>query len=348
MDNLVKLPFNIMKCFPNLQLLVAENMKQLNDLRPFDEDDDSNRLKALKLSNNNINGNWEEARFAWLKHVKFLSLAQNKISTVTCKIFFGLIELVTLDLSHNQIEVFVCGFEFVPSLETLRLDNNKLSTLSIMPEYSKYSRLKNLFLQNNRLETLGLENKIQCKLPARKAFHYKCLNYLNFLENFGYLKLINLSGNKKLSLTESDIFDSKLTCWFLDTLPNNWNILKKNKDLKRFQEEYIDNLIILKQKNVTEYCESNDSDYTLDEEHSDLVFVAESVVIGVLLLLVMILVGILIKKREPKEKENIELEDVYSFTIDPDQKYNEDLSRHPNQPTFEANHLEEDEIYSTL
>jgi Leucine-rich repeat (LRR) protein len=334
MDKLKQFPSDVLKCFPNLQIFEAENMTKLNDLPKFEAHDDTKKLKVLKFSNNNFNGDMSggKYRFTRVRHVKFLSFARNAIRKVACKAFFGLSELVTLDLSFNSIETFACDFEIVPSLKTLRLNNNQLATLSTMPKYSKLSML---FLQHNNLKTIEFKNATgffeefttnriddesleYCSNICRNMFygnrrHFKisrrCENPCDMynLKNFKTTNALNLeSGDKELETTVKEFIINKMTCLLVDNSSEIiLSFLMKVVVSAQFQLQTINNITHLKRIGETECKEEfSDNDYALyiaedatDFWYMNIIFIVGSTVIGVLLLVIIILIGFLVKKR---------------------------------------------------
>jgi hypothetical protein len=276
-------------------------------LPTFKADNDTNKLKVLKFSNNLFYHDWSGGivRFAMLKYVQYFSLAKNYIGwqskKVTCEAFYGLLELVTLDLSHNSIETFVCGYGFVPSLKTLRLNNNKLTTLSILP---KYSKLSYLFLQHNNLKIIEFS-----KENCNSLFQFGFTRNWN---EFKHLKVMNLSGNTELKLTGNEFINTNLVCLLLDTEILDFSTTRNNLS-EQFQSVIAHNITILKQKNIAKKelsgnsCEAPNEEYKIDHpdpdpdhhDHPDIMLIVGSSIIGVLLLVIMILFGILIKKRAP-------------------------------------------------
>ncbi|XP_021372948.1 relaxin receptor 2-like isoform X1 [Mizuhopecten yessoensis] len=89
-----------------------------------------------------------------LNNLKFLDLSNNKLSTLTGKVFSGLAVLDTLDLAFNQIQVLPdYVFKGLPVLTNLRLCNNQLYVFSDKV-FSGLPLLHLLDLSNNQIEVL--------------------------------------------------------------------------------------------------------------------------------------------------------------------------------------------------
>jgi Leucine-rich repeat (LRR) protein len=239
---------------------------------------------------------------------------------VICSAFFGLSELVTLDLSYNRIKTFACDFELMTSLKTLRLNNNQLSTLSIVPKYSKLSAL---FLQHNNLETIEFKNSIGFFEDLttgpfgfrviRDLCYEKCRyesrwprNIIDF-KNFNYTKAFNLTSD--LELANKQFIINKMTCLLVDNTENILSFLMKIVVSEQFQLRTSNKIIHLKRIGETECKEElSDNDYALyiaedatELWYMNIIFIVVTTVIGVLLLVIIILIGFLVKKRGPAD-----------------------------------------------
>ena len=83
-----------------------------------------------------------------------VDLSHNQIGFIEEKSFHGLTRLTTLKLSNNELQILL-GFEFrdVLELETLLLDNNRIQFIS-NATFSYLTRLTHLDLKNNHLRHL--------------------------------------------------------------------------------------------------------------------------------------------------------------------------------------------------
>ncbi|XP_043474462.1 toll-like receptor 7 [Leptopilina heterotoma] len=151
-------------------------------------------------------------------NLKYLSLANCEISTISCNAFLSNQKLVYLDVSENKIEQISDKlFLDTPALESLNLNNNKLKNV---PNFRSLSNLKKLYINNNEIENVDQDS-------------------FSNLEN---LQILTLSGNNIHSI-ESSVFDNLLNLVALDLSQNRIRSLEYRP---AFNLEYLilsDNLI---------------------------------------------------------------------------------------------------------
>jgi hypothetical protein len=188
--SLIELPSNLLKQFPNVKMLDAQNMQLTSGITKF-EADDSNQLAVLLLSSNKL-AQLGEISFSELNRVKYLDLSNNTLNNFTCESFVGLYDLNTLDLSYNQINSVTCNFLILPKLKTLKLNDNLINSISL--ENQKFSSLQHLFLQTNSFD-----------------------DGTSFLSSLKHLVVLNLSNNTNMNVWSS-FNNTELTCLYLDNV----------------------------------------------------------------------------------------------------------------------------------
>ncbi|XP_009627877.1 receptor-like protein EIX1 [Nicotiana tomentosiformis] len=129
----------------------------------------STRFTSIDLSSNHLAGRIPEA-FRYMQHLEFIDLATNILEGGLPKSFGNLSHLRALDLSTNNLnqplpELFLSlSGKAEKSLEELHLSNNHLS--GSLPDITRFSSLKSLYLQENQLngsflESYGQTSKIE-------------------------------------------------------------------------------------------------------------------------------------------------------------------------------------------
>ncbi|CAF0868055.1 unnamed protein product [Rotaria sordida] len=191
------------------------SIKQINDIEIF-----SNlfpNLERLDLSENRLEY-FNIPLISSLKKLKILILSKNKIrhlnihpllSTTTFNPSNSLIEL---DLSYNGIETIDENiFELISSqLEILNLRNNELLTEKHLTFLIHLNRLREFYLDYNRLESINQLNfPLNLKILSLKNNYLNQID-LSILTRLEYLEKLFLSSNKltKLSLKYKHIFPS--------------------------------------------------------------------------------------------------------------------------------------------
>jgi hypothetical protein len=106
-------------------------------------------LNALILSHNEIAA-LERDSFAALKNLNTLVLSHNKLSELPEGMLAGMASLKKVSLAHNQLKAFPVGLP--KGLQELRLNDNKIPTPSIKPEFPFSLTL--LDVGNNLLKSL--------------------------------------------------------------------------------------------------------------------------------------------------------------------------------------------------
>lgn len=108
-----------------------------------------NRLQVLDLHGNSLQSIWSQHRcqavFDDMKHVKTLSLRDNKLEFVPWNIFKGMTSVVAIDLSSNLLTYLIPGV-FPKHLKTLDLSNNFIAS----PDPAAFQTLSFLELNMNR------------------------------------------------------------------------------------------------------------------------------------------------------------------------------------------------------
>ncbi|XP_043665774.1 protein artichoke-like [Vespula pensylvanica] len=224
-------------------------------------------LIELRLDNNNLVAineycSRECVCISEMPRLKYFSISNNKINSLSRYVFMNIPELITLDLSNNELkDISAELFYNLNSLENLYLNNNKLSSIySViwLPRLSVLSiahneiqeihpeeifnahALKKLYLDHNAienihestfsklesLEELYLDNNNLVKLPTEWDNNLRNLHYLN-LSNNKFLSLESLSLSASLPVIRIDLINNKfihIKAEVLRNLPENATI----------------------------------------------------------------------------------------------------------------------------
>lgn len=134
-------------------------------------------------------------------NLKYLSLSNCQISTISCSAFLFNQKLAYLDISKNKIQQISNKlFTDTPALESLNLNDNQLENV---PNFHSLSNLKKLYINNNKIESVHQDS-------------------FSNLEN---LQLLTLSGNN-IQFIESSVFDNLLNLVALDLSRNQISSLE--------------------------------------------------------------------------------------------------------------------------
>ena len=117
---------------------------QISDLSPL-----SGRQSLRQI--NARNARVETLTLANLPELQNLGVNDNKITSLN---FEGLSNLRNIELKNNQLTSF-SGFELLPNLDYLHLDNNVIPDLSTLPLVLANTKLRNLYLNNNQITRIG-------------------------------------------------------------------------------------------------------------------------------------------------------------------------------------------------
>ncbi|KAI4502110.1 hypothetical protein M0802_002792 [Mischocyttarus mexicanus] len=196
-----------------------------------------------------------------MPRLKYLMVSNNQIKDINEDIFTKMEQLVTLDLSNNNLErYFVTKIHKIHSLENIYLNNNKLNSISIknrlqnlsvlsaannnlqeiIPNFVDAPNLKKLYLNNNKitiidedafsklnlLEELYLQDNLLDKLPNKWNKNLRNLRSIN-LSNNVFKTIESLSLSQSLPLIDIDLVNNKisyLNAEILRNLPENATI----------------------------------------------------------------------------------------------------------------------------
>ncbi|XP_043665775.1 leucine-rich repeat-containing protein 15-like [Vespula pensylvanica] len=239
---------------PNITYLNLSNNYFVNvDLRLF------KNLIELRLDNNNLEaineyGSSRSLYISEMPKLKYFSISNNRLTSLSQFVFINIPKLVTLNLSNTELEDIPLNvFHNFKSLENLYLNNNKLftiysviyiSSLSILsvahnqiqeigPEILNTHALKKLYLNHNiienihentfskleLLEELYLNNNNLAKLPTGWDNNLRNLRYLNLSDN-KFMFLESLSLSKSLPVIEIDLINNNLIHMKVELLRN--------------------------------------------------------------------------------------------------------------------------------
>jgi Leucine-rich repeat (LRR) protein len=232
--------------FPNVESIDVSNIG-LTDLKGIDK---FSKLEYLNLANNNITF-WSN-QTSKNTNLKELNLSKNKISVIENSNNVENLEI--LDLSHNLLDnKTIFKFNLFPKLHTLMLNNNNIGPTFDFRVFQSKSKLENLFLHDNKIETI---TRLTNNFSVKKLYlqHNKIKNIENFRKYLGATEVLDLSNNLGLELTDiSFILMYNLTSLFLNKIIET-NILKPSifKNLKTLKTLSI-NKNQLKQINVNDF-----------------------------------------------------------------------------------------------
>lgn len=142
------------------------------------------------------------------------------------KHFFNLSRLITLDLSHNQINGLPSAiFSYMPSLISLNMSFNQLNFLSPRT-FHNLNNLKHLDLSNNPLQLINQEDLKGLKNITHFIVHDCQLNNLNTVvyQEINQVEFLDLSGNR-FEFIRSDEFRHLIKLKYLFLQRNQISII---------------------------------------------------------------------------------------------------------------------------
>lgn len=181
--------------FKDLRVLNLSDTHQYNDLEKVLEGiPNPELLEVLVLNNNNlVNLPGVLTRF---KNLKQLSLHYNpELDYPQVFKTLSLLSIEFLDLQFNQLTKLDSGVGELKSLEELNVSNNRLDTQSVFNSLSSLSKLRSLWLRNNKLSILSKQIHKLGHLVNLYAEHNN-LKELPLLSGLTSLRVLHLSFNK--------------------------------------------------------------------------------------------------------------------------------------------------------
>ena len=159
------------KQFNDLQKLQMLNMSR-NPMERIGEDTFSflelASLGHLDLSHCDINRIEDGA--IDLPHLKYLDLSWNKLTQIHKDSFRMLVDLNTLDLSHNQLTM-LDQVPYLPEIKVLNLDHNLISYVSVREEIRNLAdSLERMYIRNNSIERFTFDS-FPLDLESIKGIH---------------------------------------------------------------------------------------------------------------------------------------------------------------------------------
>lgn len=234
--------------FDNLQNLRTLNLeKNAMKILPPEILSNLKKLELLNLSSNFLSSNWINfMTFKNLFNLRLLDLSYNKLTALENSIFADLKALEVLDLKNNLIEsIGMDTFANLTSLSTLVLSHNfiknvnfslnSLSNLNVLSlDFNEiYSVEKHLVANSMKLVDLHLNNNKFFRVP-------------NFVENFQYLKFLDLGENFIKNLSDLEnlpnlkyLYGLRLTENQIEILENNQFIHLKNLQIVNLSKNRI-------------------------------------------------------------------------------------------------------------
>lgn len=187
------------------------------------------KLELLNLSSNFLSSNWINfMTFKNLFNLRLLDLSYNKITTLENSIFTDLTSLEVLDLKNNLIEtIAVDTFANLTSLTSLVMSHNfiknvnfslnSLVSLNVLSlDFNEiYSVEKHLVTNSAKLVDLHLNNNKFFRVP-------------NFIENFQFLKFLDLGENFIKNLSDLENFPNLKYLYGLRLTENQIEGLERN------------------------------------------------------------------------------------------------------------------------
>lgn len=201
LDN--SIPFYLL---PNLKILSLTNMS----VGFFSSETFVNpayKLTDFRFANNPRASTFPVGAMAHLHHLKKLSWNGNNMAIIPARAFNDLTHLHTLDLSKNELRMLEdnCFSGVTKHLRSLDLSENKLTTISILQEFSKTSwkNLKKLSLSFNQLAFLNhglfitMENLEHLDLSSNKFSEVRASDF----KHLTHLESLDLSENNLVTLS---------------------------------------------------------------------------------------------------------------------------------------------------
>lgn len=201
LDN--SIPFYLL---PNLKILSLNNMS----VGFFSSETFVNpayKLTDFRFANNPRVSTFPVGAMAHLHHLKKLSWNGNNMAIIPARAFNDLTHLHTLDLSKNELRMLEdnCFSGVTEHLRSLDLSENKLTTISILQEFSKTSwkNLKKLSLSFNQLAFLNhglfitMENLEHLDLSSNKFSEVRASDF----KHLTHLESLDLSENNLVTLS---------------------------------------------------------------------------------------------------------------------------------------------------
>ncbi|CAL7951116.1 unnamed protein product [Xylocopa violacea] len=193
-----------------------------------------NNLSSLRLDNNMIrliSEDYSGLNLKGLTNLLYLSVANNRISSITWGAFENMVNLRYLDLSSNSVPHYMYEMlQPLTSLEILILDKNSFTQIPNLPglnlielslRFNNMTYLKNYALDMSRLKKLYLSENMITMVDVNAFQRVNLLEELHLDNNrltnliggwcrlMPNLRYLDLSGNKFVSL-ESAIYSPRL------------------------------------------------------------------------------------------------------------------------------------------
>ncbi|KAK9025633.1 hypothetical protein V6N11_038492 [Hibiscus sabdariffa] len=159
----------------------------------------SNGLEeSLDLSHNSLTGPINEIKNP--NSIRFVHLDDNDIHGEIPTSFFGLVKLIHLDLSSNNLSWVIQSdmLSKLESLESLHLSSNNLSGVAKLDVLSLLKNLSDIDLSNNKLLSVSSDTGVISTFQALWSLDLSSCNvrqFPNFLRSVKSLKQLDLSNN---------------------------------------------------------------------------------------------------------------------------------------------------------
>jgi Leucine-rich repeat (LRR) protein len=234
--------------FDNLQNLRTLNLeKNSMKILPPELLTNLKKLELLNLSSNFLSSNWINfMTFKNLFNLRLLDLSYNKLTALENSIFADLTALEVLDLKNNLIEsIAMDTFANLSALSSLVLSHNfiknvnfslnSLTNLNVLSlDFNEiYSVEKHLVANSMKLVDLHLNDNKFFRVP-------------NFVENFQFLKFLDLGENFIKNLSDLEnlpnlkyLYGLRLTENQIETLEKNHFVHLKNLQIVNLSKNRI-------------------------------------------------------------------------------------------------------------
>jgi Leucine-rich repeat (LRR) protein len=240
-SSIPQLPQNLMRTFPNLQIIIAKSINLKMILPTSFNVPGTSKLTQLILSHNKIE-KINKSTFVTTQNLVHLDLSHNKISQIKPEGFFDLISLSSLDLSNNQItKLGQNTFSKMDSLQWLNFTNNQIKTIDL-DCFENKTKLTTILLSHNRIAEIK-PKKTNNFLRSLDVSSNELHTFTN-ISQFESLESLDVSDNQnlKFDFTEESGWPSNLTKLRLNKikLDQNDQLLESFSSLDELTELCLD------------------------------------------------------------------------------------------------------------
>jgi Leucine-rich repeat (LRR) protein len=189
-NKLERFPLHALRRLKRLETLKLQS-NQISDI-PDDTITRLSSLKSLDLHSNQIH-HLDSHSFITTPKLVTLSVANNRLTLLSdSQAFQHLLDLETLDLSHNELQVV--AFSHIPALRSLDLSNNGLHTVHLHSLHN----IKELFLSNNNIQRLTNETFVNTSRLSVIFLQHNAIQSIDYntFHSLHHLSTLDLSYNQ--------------------------------------------------------------------------------------------------------------------------------------------------------